>query len=259
MRFRGNALCAWGFVLLGFSFVIAVENTDAGMIDTRRLWTPGQTLHVLFLDGEPAAHDFVEDEAREWEKYANISFEFYSDRTVRKKFDIKISFKGCVNYSHIGTNAKTVKGLFSTMNLPAIQGNKSDENKARIVKHEFGHALGLKHEHQNPNFPYTVNEEVRCSRERISERLKGANASCQTKAFRLLPHNMKIDNREKACKRNTLPIDTTGLEYGPFDEKSVMFYGFTAGHLREIDHVMVTPMLISETDAQFVEEYYPFD
>src|SRR5512134_644442 len=42
----------------------------------KKLWKPGRTLHVRFLDGDPKVQAKVAAVAPEWSKYANIHFDF---------------------------------------------------------------------------------------------------------------------------------------------------------------------------------------
>ena len=83
----------------------------------------------------------------EWLDYANLKFNFLSGET---ESDIRIAFswKGDENsWSYIGTDAKVVESSEPTMNFGRFPG---DYRISTIVLHEFGHALGLIHEFQNP-------------------------------------------------------------------------------------------------------------
>jgi hypothetical protein len=58
--------------------------------------------------------------------------------------DIKIEFRAKGHWSYVGTSSKQHD---HSMNL---QPNLSNENYLRVALHEFGHALGAIHEHQQP-------------------------------------------------------------------------------------------------------------
>jgi serralysin len=56
---------------------------------TGKRWTPGRTLRVSFLDGDPMVDKKVKEIASEWLDHANIKFEFIDD----KNGDIRISYR----------------------------------------------------------------------------------------------------------------------------------------------------------------------
>jgi Matrixin len=130
-----------------------------------KLWRPGRTLHVAFLDGIPAVQTKVEYYAQQWSKYANITFTFGTDSNA----EIRISFgdRGLYidesSWSAIGTDA-LVEEYFPydepTMNYGWLAPNSSDADYSSVVLHEFGHALGMIHEHQSPASPIQWNEPI---------------------------------------------------------------------------------------------------
>jgi serralysin len=63
--------------------------------------------------------------------------------------DIRISFKGDGHWSKVGTSAKNVPQNRQTMNIHLTTQDGQNEFD-RVARHEFGHALGLMHEHQHP-------------------------------------------------------------------------------------------------------------
>jgi len=119
----------------------------AAAVERLKLWENGRTLRVRFLDGDPAVQTKVEAIAKEWETEANLSLRFVTSGAA----EIRVSFaeKG-FSWSTVGTDALTVGRTESTMNYGWLEPNTSTREYQRVVRHEFGHALGMIHEHQNP-------------------------------------------------------------------------------------------------------------
>jgi hypothetical protein len=69
---------------------------------------------------------------------------------ARSDTDIRITFKYSGSWSVIGTTAKNIPKDQPTMNFGWLTPGVSDDEARRVILHEFGHALGLIHEHQNP-------------------------------------------------------------------------------------------------------------
>ncbi len=112
----------------------------------KKLWKPGRTLHVRFLDGDPQVKAKVAAFAAEWSKYANIHFAFDD----APNSEIRISFLQPGSWSYMGTDALLIPPNQPTMNYGWLTPTTGDEEYSRVVLHEFGHAIGCIHEHQNP-------------------------------------------------------------------------------------------------------------
>ena len=119
------------------------------IIVARKMWVNGSTLRVRFLEGSAAQQQKAREQAMWWAPHANLKFEFGNDPNaeIRVKFD---PADGA--WSYIGTDARTVSSSEHTMNLGFLDGG--------TAAHEFGHAIGLAHEHQNPDGGIQWNEEV---------------------------------------------------------------------------------------------------
>ncbi len=121
-----------------------LESRGAG---TKTLfWNPGQTLRVRFLGGTTFQKDKVKQYVVQWSNTANIKFQFISSGTS----EIRVSFtSGSGNWSQIGKNSINVPQNQATMNLD-FNSSTSEVSIRRVVLHEFGHSLGMVHEHQQP-------------------------------------------------------------------------------------------------------------
>jgi serralysin len=110
-------------------------------------WQPGDTISISFLDGTDAQKALVRRFAVEWiTNLANLRFSWEAPPNT----DIRISFKYNGSWSVIGTTAKNIPKNQPTMNFGWLTPDVSDEEARRVILHEFGHALGLIHEHQSP-------------------------------------------------------------------------------------------------------------
>jgi hypothetical protein len=117
------------------------------VVERLKLWENGRRLRVKFLDGIPDVQNRVAVIAKEWEAVANLSLDFVSSGTS----EIRISFaEQGFSWSTVGTDALTVPSTQPTMNYGWLDPTTSEREYQRVVRHEFGHALGMIHEHQNP-------------------------------------------------------------------------------------------------------------
>lgn len=136
-------------------------NAQNGVFDFNTKWTNGSVLKVKFTGGTDFVRNKVTYYSRFWESCANISFQYIDSGTP----DILISFNpDGTSWSYVGTNAKyyTQQGQPS-MNFGWFNYNTTEEEFKRTTLHEFGHALGLLHEHMHPaatihwNYPVVYN------------------------------------------------------------------------------------------------------
>ncbi|CAN5852540.1 hypothetical protein BH11PSE8_BH11PSE8_37180 [soil metagenome] len=114
-----------------------------------KLWMNGSTLRVRFLGGTPAQQAKAKEQALWWTQFANLHFDFgnAADAEIRISFDPNDGA-----WSYIGTDNRGIPSNQATMNLGFMDGGTAG--------HEFGHAIGLAHEHQNPAGGIEWNEAV---------------------------------------------------------------------------------------------------
>jgi serralysin len=126
-------------------------------------WGRGVKLRVAFLEGALDLQRRVAALARAWpdETGANFSFEFWIDSGRDPAgADIRIAFQpGVGSFSRLGRVAQAVDRTQRTMNLGWMTMALPEADARAVVLHEFGHALGLVHEHMNPAQPIDWNKD----------------------------------------------------------------------------------------------------
>ena len=122
-------------------------------------WNVGSVISVRFVEGDATLRDRVKKVAREWmgPTMANLTFNFVDKGDA----DIRVGFKqGDGSWSYLGTMCRQIPKVETTMNYGWLTPASSDDELRRVVLHEFGHALGLIHEHQNPKNPIKWNKDA---------------------------------------------------------------------------------------------------
>ena len=192
------------------------------------VWPNGTTLHVSFIGGTAQDRQTVEKVAKQWEKFANLKLVFDNSPQAQ----IRVAFvQDGRSWSYMGTDNLNIPALAPTMNFgwPLEEGT---------ILHEFGHAIGLAHEHQSPNGGLLWNEAV------VLRDLAGAPNNWDEDTIRF---NV-LDKYQASQVRGTA-----------FDPKSIMLYAFparwTTNNVSTSDNNALSP-----TDQSFVgsKSMYPF-
>jgi hypothetical protein len=125
------------------------DGGDRAISPIGKAWMNGTTLKVRFLEGTPDEQATAQEQAGWWAAACNIAFDFgdHPDADIRISFDPNDGA-----WSYVGTDNKSIPADQATMNLGFLDGGTAG--------HEFGHAVGLAHEHSNPEGGIQWNEPV---------------------------------------------------------------------------------------------------
>lgn len=197
-------------------------------------WTPGTQIRVRFLEGDTTVHQRVREVAEEWvrPRMANLGLLFVDDVDA----DLRIAFiTGDGSWSYLGTVAQQIPTSDPTMNYGWLTPDSPDDELRRVVLHEFGHALGLIHEHQNPNRPISWN------RAAVMADLSGP------------PNNWDEATIENNIFKRYEPGEVSST---PVDRESIMMYPIPGSWTTDGFSVDLNEQL-SPTDVEFVRGAYP--
>ncbi len=120
-----------------------------GVAAKDKLWKKGTELKVRFLQGQPQLHERTLKAAQSW--LVNGVQLGLRQAQSGEAADIRIAFDpGGGSWSYVGTDSKTIRPSQPTMNLGWAALDTPEQDFSSVVIHEFGHALGLLHEHNHP-------------------------------------------------------------------------------------------------------------
>lgn len=132
------------------------KSVQQGVILGAKRWDPGVAIRVCFFGGSRELRRNIVSVASSWEQQgAPIRFDF-GDRAdpdlcrPNRSHDIRIGYTQPGYWSMIGQDSLVHVGqLEQSMNFQRFDvARPNEEEFRRVVLHEFGHALGFYHEHQ---------------------------------------------------------------------------------------------------------------
>lgn len=225
----------------------APEGVEHAAFDVDAAGSPTGPIRVKFLDGRPEGRAEVMQIADEWTRCDGTGLRFmYYDAGGRPlspgapeatEFDVRVSFRGRGYWSYIGRDVPTsVTAADPTMRLAGLDTSPDPT----VVLHEFGHAVGLLHEHRREELVACIDEQ------------------------RAIEHYGRPPNAWDAAtvRKNLLTPIPAGVALSPsYDYDSIMNYRISRSVLKdgqcqriELPRRVTRP---SVTDCRMIAYYYP--
>ena len=211
------------------------SNQKAALLDETR-WQTGDVIRVKFLAGDESLRQRVRETAKRWTEpgMANVEFQFVDSGDA----EIRIAFnEGDGSWSYLGTVCRTIPRNEETMNYGWLTPDSDDDELRRVVMHEFGHALGLIHEHQNPQGGIKWNEPA------VIANLQGP------------PNEWSLDQIRHNVLDHYDPDKVTATDVDP---DSIMMYPIPAAWTLDGFSADLNDD-VSQQDVEFIQTVYPAD
>lgn len=206
------------------------RRTKRSVASHTRFWEPGRTLKIATYDTDQKTVDIVKNIANQWLEHANLKFEFIPGATGDIRLKIEES-EDRFSYSLLGTDSLKYLPEEPTMRISL---SLEDDEFEGTVLHEFGHALGLRHEHQHPDatIPWDLD-----------------------KIYDWYEKEYNFDR--KSVDTDVLPLPYySNVTYSDYDPLSIMHYEID-GEVTIDNWKQARNRTLSEKDKETIRKIYP--
>ncbi len=230
------------------------------------IWPTNKPIRIHFMDGTQKQKDWVMKVVKEKLEPVVSKLKFEWNVPISES-DIRITFNiPGQAWSYIGTQNKLIRQNEETMSLGWIDDDTQYDspvykNTGVVVLHEFGHMLGMIHEHQNPK-----GNKVTWNKEMIYAELARTNGwdkeNVDNNIFK------RYGDKELCEKTKTKPdydgkeLDIAGYCGGEevngskYDVNSIMHYFYPAEWILEGPKEIPKNTQLSAMDKHWLAKYY---
>lgn len=192
-------------------------------------WRNGDTIKIWFQSGSAEAQKRVISVLNLWSKYANI---YFAQATPGTRAHIRVSFKTNGYWAHVGTRGMQ---YYTSVSLHDLDKETDSILFQSVVLHEFGHVLGLLHEHQNPDGKIKWNTEA---------------------VYNYYKEPPNEWNKEYVDQNVLKKFDKSQTNYSQYDPLSIMHYPIPR-YLTLDETEVPFNYTLSETDILYISKKYP--
>lgn len=220
---------------------------------TRTLWPHTKNsqlvLKVSFMNGSDFQQNKVREYASVWSRVSESSWDGKKDKNkIQFNFvpyepsgasaaDIRIYFEDGGSSSYVGSECLDVPKNEPTMFFGWVNEQESEESIRQVILHEFGHALGLVHEHQHPEVSISWDS---------------------AKVYRYYHDTQKPPWTKEQVDFNIFyRYDKNTINYTRYDSTSIMHYAIPRFLTKNHKGTPWNPVL-SKTDSGFIKTIYPY-
>ena len=208
----------------------------------KRLWSNNRQVRVRINRGcSDKIKRKIKKYAQEWNNHSGVKFVFVESGDAEVRVNVN---RDGPTWSCIGTECLAIPQDQATMTFGWLTDTTQEMEFARVILHEFGHALGFIHEHQSPVAGISWN----------TERVYAYYADCYGWSTDLVDQNI-FSYYHYPHKKASHGDD---MRMSNFDSLSIMTYAIPAS-LTTNGFFTAPNTRLSRGDKDFIAYLYPPD